>query len=196
MGTVGLAVTGGAFFNHLSNPDGSLALANEGRSLDSCFGHSAREGAYHYHANINCTNAGAATGANDPDKCVLIGYMADGFPVYGFCKDSSGKQMTSCYSLNSGVTKVSVTTAAGTLSGIGSSSSDYTFDTAAFTAGTCNLDKASGAINPTTNTYSYFMTTEYPWTPIELFGSEGAQSQNSMIINLIHNVIFVCFMLS
>ena len=151
-------------------------MPNEGTSLDSCFGHSAPGGAYHYHANINCTNAGAATGANDPDKCVLIGYMADGFPVYGFCKDSSGKQMTSCYSLNSGVTKVSVTTAAGTLSGIGSSSSDYTYDTAAFTAGTCNLDKASGAINPTTNTYSYFMTTEYPWTPIELFGSEGAQS--------------------
>ena len=129
MGTVGLAVTGGAFFNHLSNPDGSLALPNEGRSLDSCFGHSAREGAYHYHANINCTNAGAATGANDPDKCLLIGHMADGVPVYGFCKDSSGKQMTSCYSLNSGVTTVSVTTAAGIVSGIGSSSSDYTYDT-------------------------------------------------------------------
>lgn len=175
LGTVGLAVTGGAFFNHLSNPDGSLAMPNEGTSLDSCFGHSAPGGAYHYHANINCTNAGAATGANDPDKCVLIGYMADGFPVYGFCKDSSGKQMTSCYSLNSGVTTVSVTTAAGTVSGIGSSSNDYTYDTAAFTAGTCNLDKASGAIHPTTNTYSYFMTTEYPWTPIELFGSEGAQ---------------------
>ena len=30
-------------------------------------------GQYHYHANINCTNAGAATGANDPDTCKLIG---------------------------------------------------------------------------------------------------------------------------
>ena len=30
-------------------------------------------GAYHYHANINCTDAGAATGANDSDECVLIG---------------------------------------------------------------------------------------------------------------------------
>jgi len=176
LGTVGLAVTGGAFFNHLSNPDGSLAMPNEGASLDSCFGHSAPGGSYHYHANINCTSAGAATGANDPEKCVQIGYMADGYPVYGFCKDTAGKQMTSCYALNSGVTTVSVTTAAGTVSGIGSSSSDYTYDTAAFTAGTCNLDKASGAIHPTTNTYSYFMTTEYPWTPVELYGSEGAQS--------------------
>ena len=41
LGTVGLAVTGGAFFNDLSNPDGSLALTNEGPSLDSCLGHSA-----------------------------------------------------------------------------------------------------------------------------------------------------------
>ena len=30
-------------------------------------------GQYHYHANINCTDAGAATGANNPDTCKLIG---------------------------------------------------------------------------------------------------------------------------
>ena len=62
-------------------------------------------GAYHYHANINCTDAGAATGANDSDECVLIGdldlkiakklsllpgYYRDGVPVYGLCKDSDG----------------------------------------------------------------------------------------------------------
>ena len=41
MGTSGLAVTGGVFFNDLSDTDGSLALANEGPSLDSCCGHSA-----------------------------------------------------------------------------------------------------------------------------------------------------------
>ena len=124
MGTSGLAVTGGVFFNDLSDTDGSLALANEGPSLDSCCGHSApsstsegrldvkslfcvkvlkkklscrykrqtySSGQYHYHANINCTDAGSATGANDPDVCKLIGYYADGVPVYGFCKDSSGK---------------------------------------------------------------------------------------------------------
>ena len=136
MGTIGLAVTGGAFFNDLSNPDGSLALTNEGPSLDTCLGHSAptnmggggggmggggmgpppggnggpppggnggpppgrykrqedtpHAGQYHYHGNINCTNAGAATGANDPDMCKLIGYYRDGVPVYGFCKDSNG----------------------------------------------------------------------------------------------------------
>ena len=39
--TMLIAVPGGAFFNHLSNPDGSLAMPNEGPSLDSCLGHSA-----------------------------------------------------------------------------------------------------------------------------------------------------------
>ena len=29
MGAIGLAITGGVFFNDLSNPDGSLALTNE-----------------------------------------------------------------------------------------------------------------------------------------------------------------------
>ena len=40
MGAIGLAVTGGVFYNQLSSTDGSLALTNEGTSLDSCFGHS------------------------------------------------------------------------------------------------------------------------------------------------------------
>merc|ERR1712243_113108 len=57
MGSIGLATTGGQYFNHLSAPDGSLAITNEGTSLDSCFGHSASGGVYHYHANINCTDA-------------------------------------------------------------------------------------------------------------------------------------------
>jgi len=176
LGTIGLAVTGGAFFNHLSSPNGDVAFTNEGPSLDSCFGHSAQGGAYHYHANINCTDAGAATGANDPDECVHIGYMRDGVPVYGFCKDSSGMQMTSCYSLDSDVTTTSITHVSGTYSGLGSVDDDYYYDEDAFNAGTCNLDSANGAVHPTTGEYSYFTTTEYPWVPIEYYGSEGEAS--------------------
>merc|ERR1719402_1473846 len=55
MGVVGLAVTGGTFYNYLSSPDGSLALPNEGTTLDSCLGHSSSDSQYHYHANINCS---------------------------------------------------------------------------------------------------------------------------------------------
>merc|ERR1719244_265088 len=176
MGTIGLAVTGGAFFNDWSSPQGDLALTNEGPSLDSCFGHSAPGGAYHYHANINCTSAGAATGANDPDTCLHIGYYIDGVPVYGFCRDSSGMQMTSCYKLNNGATTTSVTTVGGTYSPIGSSSDDYFYDSAAFSGGDCNLDEASGAIHPTTGKYSYFTTTDYPWVPIQYFGDQGTST--------------------
>ena len=73
LGPIGSAVTGAVFFNDWSSPTGSVAMAREARSLDSCFGHSARGGSYHYHANLNCTEAGSATGASDPDICKLIG---------------------------------------------------------------------------------------------------------------------------
>merc|ERR1712107_621183 len=194
LGTIGLAVTGGVFFNDLSNPDGSLAMANEGTSLDSCLGHSAptgsngggggrpppggrkkrqsnQPGQYHYHGNINCTNAGAATGANNPDSCKLIGYYRDGVPVYGLCKDSSGNVFTSCYKLNSGATTTTVVTAFGTYT-VGTVNSDYTFtsDTS------CNLDEANGAVHPSTGQYSYFMTTGYPWTPSSLQGTRDNQT--------------------
>ena len=75
MGVTSIAVTGGTFFNYLSDPFGSVALYNEGDSLDSCMGHSDQEGQYHYHANLLCDDAGAGTGANDADECVLLGYM-------------------------------------------------------------------------------------------------------------------------
>jgi len=169
LAVIGLAVTGGQFFNHLSNSDGSLALANEGPTLDSCFGHSAAAGNYHYHANINCTDAGAATGANDPDECVLIGYYRDGVPVYGLCKDSSGDQMTSCYSLKSGSTTSDVVTVGGTYT-VADNESDYEFDSS---ISGCNLDEGNGAVHPTTGQYSYFMTTGYPWVPIYYYGEDG-----------------------
>merc|ERR1712012_1367520 len=156
MGTTGLAVTGGASFN-------------------SCFGHSSGAGAYHYHANINCTDAGAATGANDSDECVLIGYYRDGVPVYGLCKDSDGMEMTSCYECT-GTCTYSVTTAGGTYSDLGSMHTDYEYSDSAYSAGTCNLDLANGAIHPTTGEYSYFMTVDYPWVPVYYYGDEGKQS--------------------
>jgi len=197
LGTIGLAITGGVFFNDLSNPDGSLALPNEGPSLDSCLGHSAPAGGggaggapgggarppppgrrykrqgtptagrYHYHANLNCTNAGSATGANDPDQCLLIGYYQDGVPVYGFCKDNNGMMMTSCYKTSAALT--TVVTVSGTYESA-STNSDYTYTPDA----SCNLDEASGAVHPTTGKYSYFMTTGYPWTPIKFFGDQGS----------------------
>ena len=206
---MGLAVTGGVFFNDLSNPDGSLALTNEGVSLDSCLGHSApasgggggppggsgggppggsgggppgppgrskrqseedvpHPGQYHYHANINCTQAGAATGAADPSQCVLLGYYRDGVPVYGFCRDSAGAQFSSCYKVSSSASLTTVETVSGTYN-VAATNTDYSFSADS----DCNLDEASGAVHPTTGQYSYFMTTGYPWTPIKWAGDQG-----------------------
>jgi len=220
LGTIGLAVTGGAFFNHLSNPDGSLAMPNEGPSLDSCLGHSApimgggeggapggpggppaggppgggppgggppggrfkrqteeeedvpHGGIYHYHGNLNCSNAGSATGANDPDQCVLLGYYLDGVPVYGLCKDPNNNNvmMTSCYSLNAGAATSSISTVFGTYDNLGANQDDYTYASSS----SCNLDEASGAVHPATGKYSYFMTTDYPWIPIKFMAERSS----------------------
>ena len=114
----------------------------------------------------------------------LIGYYRDGVPVYGFCKDSSGAMFTSCYKLNAGATTTTVATVSGTYT-VASSNSDYTFSADS----NCNLDEANGlfdlfvrflkkkssiagAVHPTTGQYSYFMTTDYPWTPIKFAGDQ------------------------
>ena len=112
MGVTGLAVTGGTFYNYLSTPTGDVALYNEGTSLDSCMGHSSKDGQYHYHANILC-DLGSAAGASDAETCLFLGYMRDGVAVYGACLDSVGVQFSSCYSLNSGSTEETISTAGG-----------------------------------------------------------------------------------
>merc|ERR1711890_143792 len=107
MGTVGLAVTGGAFFNALSSSDGDVAFTNEGVTLDSCFGHS------------------------------------------------------------SDVTTTTIKHVSGTYSGLGSMDDDYSYDEDAYEDGSCNLDKANGAVHPTTGD---------PWVPVYYYGEDGASS--------------------
>ena len=49
MGAVGFATSGGHFYNHLANPDGSVAWFDEIQSLDLGMGHSDPGKNYHYH---------------------------------------------------------------------------------------------------------------------------------------------------
>merc|ERR1712012_1436987 len=164
MGVIGLATTGGTFYNDLSSPDGDVALYNEGMSLDSCAGHSSPNSQYHYHANILCVDDAA-----DAAVCSMIGYARDGVPIYGYCNDADGTQFTSCYSIKSGYSESEITIAAGTF--MSASMEDYyEFNS----DGDCNLDEANGAVHPTTGEYSYFMTTTFPWVPKKYYGSEGA----------------------
>ena len=134
MGVIGLATTGGTFYNDLSSTDGDVALYNEGITLDSCNGHSSSDNQYHYHANIACVDDDV-----DADVCSMIGYARDGVPIYGYCNDADGTQFTSCYSIKSGYSESEITNAAGTF--MSASMDDYyEFDS----DGDCNLDKANG----------------------------------------------------
>jgi len=170
MGVTALAVTGGTFFNHLSSTDGDVALYNEGTTLDSCNGHSNAVDQYHYHANIACVDS-----YTNATECEHIGYARDGVPIYGYCNDASGTQYTSCYSISSGYSESELTISSGTY--YSASMEDYyEYDSDAYSAGTCNLDKANGATHPTTGEYSYFMVSTYPWVPMYYYGDEGASS--------------------
>ena len=156
-------VTGGTFYNHLSNDDGAIALYNEGQSLDSCAGHSSDNSQYHYHANILCDDD-----ASDASVCKQVGWAKDGVPIYGYCYDSEGDQFASCYSVIDGYSEYEVEITPGTFeSAIDEDYYEYVDSDA------CNLDKANGAIHPTTGKYSYFMTETYPWVPMYYYGDGG-----------------------
>merc|ERR1739848_200714 len=108
-------------------------------------GHSDPDKQYHYHANLLCEDAGAGAGTNDAVQCVHLGYVRDGVPGYGHCKDSSGTQFTSCYSVLSTSDTEIIETAGGGFEVV-SNISDYEIGRDACGAGACNLDKGSGAI--------------------------------------------------
>ncbi len=56
--------------------------------------------------------------------------MRDGFPVYGYCQNSSGTQLKSCYALSSG--------------GDASVWSGYYYDSTSYANGKCMVDDFQG----------------------------------------------------
>ena len=80
MGPIGVLRTGAVLFNAL-DAAGRDAVAYE--IQDSCFGHPAPMGAYHYHSLSPCA-LGLLGGPDDPAAhSSLIGYALDGFGIYG-----------------------------------------------------------------------------------------------------------------
>jgi len=74
LGPIGVAVNGVPLFNQYAGPN--QPLANEINSFDQYDGHPQMTGIYHYHVEPY-----ALTAVNGRDS--LIGYLLDGFPVYG-----------------------------------------------------------------------------------------------------------------
>lgn len=74
LGPIGVAVNGVPLFNQYAGPN--QPLTTEINSFDQYDGHPQQTGIYHYHVEPY-----ALTAVNGKDS--LIGYLLDGFPVYG-----------------------------------------------------------------------------------------------------------------
>jgi hypothetical protein len=75
LGPIGIALNGVAFFNQYAGP--SQPLTNEIVSFDKYYGHPQQSGMYHYHVEPFYLTTVKAT------KSGLMGFLLDGFPVYG-----------------------------------------------------------------------------------------------------------------
>jgi hypothetical protein len=85
MGAIGVALTGGVFFNALDAPARD-AVANE--VFDLCEGHPQRSGLYHYHHASPCFPQGT-----ENEHSPLVGYALDGFGIYGL-RGAGGELLT------------------------------------------------------------------------------------------------------
>lgn len=74
MGAIGISINGVPFFNQYAA--GGAPLTGEINSFDQYYGHPQQQGQYHYHAEpyFLTTTKG---------KDALLGFLLDGFPVYG-----------------------------------------------------------------------------------------------------------------
>ena len=88
--------------------------------------------------------------ADEAASCYHLGYMLDGFPVYGKCEHTDGSELVSCYKLNDGEE--------------GSNFDQYTFDST-----NCHLDEANG-YTFSDGSYGYILTENFSTTPTGYYG--------------------------
>ena len=115
--------------------------------------HTQPTGAYHYHGNPNAMfDASGATASG------VIGFAADGFPIYGSYIDDGGtiRKVTSGYTLKAGA-RVSQSGEGAFPGGNydGTFVDDYEFTNAG------DLDECNGMTRD--GTYGYYVTDSYPW---------------------------------
>jgi hypothetical protein len=118
---------------------------------DSHNAHTQPDGTYHYHGNPN------ALFADDGSVSPVVGFAADGFPIYGsFIGDGDGvRKVSSSYAVKSGTRQAS--------SGIDPGGvHDGTFvDDYEYVAGSGDLDECNGMTID--GAYGYYVTDAYPW---------------------------------
>ena len=150
-----------------ANWEWNLEALNVNLGLDCSSAHVQPTGKYHYHGSptLFLENLNLST-----DAMNLIGYAADGFPIYykyayttATDSNSSVSQMTSSYQLKSGCRPGDGNTApCGTYDGVYSNDYEYV-------EGLGTLDKANGRTGVTpeypSGTYYYVLTDEFPSIP-------------------------------
>lgn len=145
---------GGEDWNYVAM-NGAIRLG-----LDTQTGHIQGRGEYHYHgiAPGLLSDVGYSSSSHSP----LIGYAADGFPVYALT-GQNGVSATSSYVLKSGNRPGGSNAPGGTYDG--TFHADYQY-----VAGAGNLDECNGMMTVTSDypngTYAYFLTEDYPVVPI------------------------------
>lgn len=81
LGAMGVSINGVVFFNQYAGPN-NQPLTNEIDSFDQYLGHPQQQGTYHYHQEPTFLTA-----SNGSDS--LLGWLLDGFPVYGPMEDGA-----------------------------------------------------------------------------------------------------------
>lgn len=76
LGPIGIALNGVALYNQYAGPN-NQPLTNEINSFDKYYGHPQAQGQYHYHVEPLYLTTVKST------KSGLMGFLMDGFPVYG-----------------------------------------------------------------------------------------------------------------
>jgi len=87
LGPIGVSLNGVPFYNQYAGPN-NQALTNEIASFDKYYGHPQQTGQYHYHVEPVYLTTVKTT------KSGLLGFLLDGFPVYG-PQEENGTLVTS-----------------------------------------------------------------------------------------------------
>lgn len=87
LGPIGVSINGVPFFNQYAGPN-NQALTSEINSFDKYYGHPQQSGQYHYHVEPLYLTTVKTT------KSGLLGFLLDGYPVYGPLEEN-GKTLVS-----------------------------------------------------------------------------------------------------
>ena len=124
--------------------------------------HTQPDGTYHYHGNPE-----AMFHSDQAVESPVVGFAADGFPIFGSYFNDSGniRKAESCYVLKSGTRTSQVYNGSTyTPNGTGYDGryrDDYEHDATSLGDGSCDLDACNGmSIN---GSYGYYITDSYPW---------------------------------